>query len=69
VAGTLGAEHAQDAADAGFRPDGSIRVAFDLKAGDRVGASVGYGYSRVSTLSRAGAYASHTVTAGLDVGF
>jgi predicted Zn-dependent protease len=70
VAGTLGIEQALDSSDeSGFRPDGSLRFSFDFLVGDRLKFSAGYGYSRVASLARAGAYDSHALTGGLEIGF
>jgi tetratricopeptide (TPR) repeat protein len=70
VAGTAGAEKAKDSSgDSGFGPDGSIRFSLDFTFGDRLKLSAGYGYSRVASLARSGAYASHALTGGLEVGF
>jgi hypothetical protein len=66
VAGTLGAERE---ADAPFRLDGSIRIAADVTLAQRLTLSAAYAYSRVTTLSRSGAYAAHAVTSGLEVRF
>jgi tetratricopeptide (TPR) repeat protein len=66
VAGTLGIERE---ADAPFRVDGSIRFSVDFSVGDRLTLSTGYGYSRVASLTRSGAYAYQGVTGGLEIRF
>ena len=70
VSGTLGAEKAEDSGDDdGFRPDGSARFSLEFTLGERVKLSAGYGYSRVASLTRDGAYDSHALTGGLEISF
>lgn len=66
VTGTFGAE--QVSTDP-FRKDGTVRATTDFYPTQRLRLSVGYGYFRIASLARAGAYRTHSATFALDVVF
>ncbi|OFW43846.1 MAG: hypothetical protein A3J28_18200 [Acidobacteria bacterium RIFCSPLOWO2_12_FULL_60_22] len=66
VGGTLGAE--QISRDP-FRLDGTLRASTDFSFSERLKLSVGYGYFRIASLVRAGAYKTHSAFANLEIRF
>ena len=66
VSGTLGEEQAfRDP----FRFDGTLRVSTDLSFAERFKLTLGYGYFRIASLARAGAYRTHSVFSILEFRF
>ncbi len=66
ISGTLGTEKAEDDP---FRLDGTIQGSVDVMLGTALKVSGGYGYARIASLSRAGAYLTHSAFARLEVRF
>jgi hypothetical protein len=64
--GTLGGE--QIASDP-YRTDGTLRVSTDFTFLERFRFSLGYGYFRLATLARAGAYRTHSAFTTLEIRF
>lgn len=64
--GTLGSE--QIASDP-FRLDGTLRVSTDFSFFQRFRFSIGYGYFRLASLVRAGAYRTHNAFTSLEIRF
>jgi tetratricopeptide (TPR) repeat protein len=65
-AGTLGQEQAVDDP---FRIDGTARLSLELSPTTQIKWIGGYGYFRVASLSRAGAYLTHSVFTSLELRF
>jgi hypothetical protein len=65
-AGTLGAEQAVEDP---FRIDGTARVSLELSPSTQVKWIGGYGYFRVASLNRIGAYLTHAVFTSLEFRF
>ena len=65
-AATLGAE--QQFHDP-FRGDGTLRVSTDFSFGDHFRLTFGYGYFRIASLARAGAYRTHSAFSTLEIQF
>ena len=66
VTGTLGGE--QIFHDP-FRLDGTLRVSTDFSIVERCKLSLGYGYFRLASLVRAGAYRTHSAFSTLEIQF
>lgn len=66
LSGTFGTELADGGA---YRPDGTARAALDVTVRRVLKVSGGYGYFRVASVNRSGAYLTHSVFGGLEVRF
>ncbi len=66
ITGTFGGE--QIASDP-YRPDGTLRVSTDFSFYERFRFTLGYGYFRLASLARAGAYRTHSAFSILEIRF